>query len=53
LSSASSDAIQALAVAKAATKEDERESDKWEKKKLGRKVMTGHQDCTFGSFRNL
>jgi hypothetical protein len=42
-----------LAVAKAATKEDERELNNLAKEKYRRKVMIGHQNCIFGSFRNL
>jgi hypothetical protein len=53
LSSASSDAIRALAVAKAAAKEDEREPDKQQETEHRGKVTIEHQNCTFGSFRNL
>jgi hypothetical protein len=42
-----------LAVAKAAAKEDERESDKQQKTKHRGKVMTEHHNCTFESFHNL
>jgi hypothetical protein len=45
--------MRALAVAKAAAKEDERKSDKQQGTKHKGKVMIEHQNCTFGSFCNL
>jgi hypothetical protein len=45
--------MQALAVAKAAAKTDERKSDKQQETKHRRTVMIEYQNCTFGSFCNL